>query len=178
RRRRRAGGRADGGAGAGRARRRLRRSRRGNGDGARAGDPLRGRRARVRRVEVETGHVSEHDVAVLGVGMHPWGKWGRNFAEYGIVAARDALADAGLDWSDVGFVSGADTMRQGYPGYVAGATFAQALGWSGARVSSCYAACASGASAMQIARAQILAGFCDVALVVGADTAPKGFFAP
>src|SRR5205085_166751 len=56
--------------------------------------------------------------------------------------------------------------------------FAQALGWSGARVSSCYAACASGAAAMQIARAQILAGFCDVALVVGADTAPKGFFAP
>jgi acetyl-CoA acetyltransferase len=28
------------------------------------------------------------------------------------------------------------------------------------------------------ARAQILAGFCDVALVVGADTSPKGFFAP
>ena len=122
--------------------------------------------------------MGERDVAVLGVGMHPWGKWGRNFAEYGIVAARDALADAGLEWTDVGFVSGADTMRQGYPGYVAGSTFAQALGWSGARVSSCYAACASGASAMQIARAQILAGFCDVALVVGADTAPKGFFAP
>jgi acetyl-CoA acetyltransferase len=31
---------------------------------------------------------------------------------------------------------------------------------------------------MQIARAQILAGFCDVALVLGADTTPKGFFAP
>ena len=30
------------------------------------------------------------------------------------------------------FVSGADTMRNGYPGYVAGATFAQALGWTGA----------------------------------------------
>ena len=28
------------------------------------------------------------------------------------------------------------------------------------------------------ARAQILAGFCDVALVIGADTTPKGFFAP
>jgi acetyl-CoA acetyltransferase len=28
------------------------------------------------------------------------------------------------------------------------------------------------------ARAQILAGLCDVALVVGADTTPKGFFAP
>src|SRR5437879_13616518 len=110
--------------------------------------------------------------------MHPWGKWGRNFVEYGLVAARAALDDAGLDWPDVQFVSGADTMRNGYPGYVAGSTFAQALGWTGARISSCYAACASGAAAMQIARAQILAGFCDVALVVGADTAPKGFFAP
>ena len=30
----------------------------------------------------------------------------------------------------------------------------------------------------QTARAQILAGFCDVALVVGADTTPKGFLAP
>ena len=119
-----------------------------------------------------------NDVAILGVGMHPWGKWGRNFVEYGITAARDALADAGLAWTDVQFVSGADTIRNGYPGFVAGATFAQALGWSGARVSSCYAACASGAHAIDAARAQILAGLCDVALVVGADTTPKGFFAP
>ena len=37
------------------------------------------------------------EVAVLGVGMHPWGKWGRNFVEYGVVAARAALADAGVD---------------------------------------------------------------------------------
>ena len=118
------------------------------------------------------------DVVVLGVGMHPWGKWGRNFVEYGIVAARAALADAGVDWRDVQFVSGADTMRNGYPGYVAGATFAQALGWSGARVASSYAACASGSTALQVARAQILAGLCDVALVVGADTTPKGFLAP
>jgi acetyl-CoA acetyltransferase len=117
-------------------------------------------------------------VAIAGVGMHPWGKWGRNFVEYGVHAARAALADAGLAWTDVQFVSGADTIRNGYPGFISGATFAQALGWSGARVSSCYAACASGASALQSARAQILAGFCDVALVVGADTTPKGFFAP
>ena len=118
------------------------------------------------------------DVAVLGVGMHPWGKWGRNFVEYGVAAAEAALADAGVAWSDVGYVAGADTIRNGYPGFIAGATFSQALGWKGSPVSSCYAACASGAHAIQIARAQILAGFCDVALVVGADTTPKGFFAP
>jgi acetyl-CoA acetyltransferase len=118
------------------------------------------------------------EVAVLGVGMHPWGKWGRNFVEYGIVAAREALADAGLGWTDIQFVSGADTVRNGYPGYVAGATFAQALGWQGAQVTSAYAACASGATAIDVARNRILAGLCDVALVVGADTTPKGFLAP
>src|SRR3954470_15331266 len=120
----------------------------------------------------------DRDVGGLGVGLHPWGKWGRNFVEYGVAAARDALADAAIEWRDIQFVSGADTIRNGYPGFIAGSTFAQALGWTGARVSSCYAACASGASALQIARAQILAGLCDVALVVGADTTPKGFFAP
>jgi acetyl-CoA acetyltransferase len=117
-------------------------------------------------------------IAVLGAGMHPWGKWGRPFVEYGLAAARDALSDAGLGWRDIQFVSGADTIRNGYPGFVSGATFAQALGWTGARVSSVYAACASGAAAIGSARAQILAGLCDVALVVGADTTPKGFFAP
>jgi len=121
---------------------------------------------------------TNRDVAILGAGMHPWGKWGRNFVEYGVVAAQAALADAGLSWADVEYVSGADTIRNGYPGFIAGATFAQALGWKGNRVSSCYAACASGAHAVNAARAQILAGFCEVALVVGADTTPKGFFAP
>ena len=118
------------------------------------------------------------EVAILGVGMHPWGKWGRSFVEYGVAAARDALADAGVAWTDIQFVAGGDTMRNGYPGYVAGATIAQALGWSGAQVASAYGACASGAQAISIARAQILAGLCDVALAVGADAAPKGFFAP
>jgi acetyl-CoA acetyltransferase len=118
------------------------------------------------------------DVAVLGVGMHPWGKWGRPFTEYGVVAARAALADAGLDWQVVDLVVGGETVRNGYAGYVAGATFAQALGWNGARVATSYAACATGAQALDTARARILAGLSEVALVVGADTTPKGFLAP
>jgi acetyl-CoA acetyltransferase len=118
------------------------------------------------------------EVAVLGVGLHPWGKWGHSFVEYGVHAARAALADAGVDWREIPFISGGATMRCGYPGYVAGATFAQALGWQGAEVNTSYAACATGSQALAAARARILSGDCELALVVGADTTPKGFLAP
>lgn len=119
-----------------------------------------------------------NEIAILGVGMHPWGKWGHSFVQYGVAAAREALADAGVPWQDITFVSGGATIRCGYPGYVAGATFAQALGWQGAEVNTSYAACASGSQALAAARTKILSGECDVALVVGADTTPKGFLAP
>jgi acetyl-CoA acetyltransferase len=118
------------------------------------------------------------EVAILGVGMHPWGKWGRNFVEYGVKAINDALKDAGIDWKDVGLVVGGETVRGGYPGYVAGSTFAQALGWTGVPVVTTYGACATGSQAINVARSYILAGMCDVAVAVGADAAPKGFFAP
>jgi acetyl-CoA acetyltransferase len=118
------------------------------------------------------------DVAVLGVGMHPWGKWGRSFVSYGVHAARAALKDSAVSWEDVDLIVGGETVRNGYGGYVAGATFAQALGWNGARVATSYAACATGAQALDTARARILAGLSEVALVVGADTTPKGFLAP
>ncbi len=101
-----------------------------------------------------TGEQREQ-VVVLGVGMHPWGKWGKPFAEYGVVAARAALADAGVEWSDVDYLAAGNTMRNGYPGYVAGSTLAQALGWTGIPVSSSYAACASGAVAIEAARPRI-----------------------
>ncbi len=119
-----------------------------------------------------------NEVVIAGVGMHPWGKWGRNFVEYGVHAARAALKDAGVAWKDVQFVSGGATIRNGYPGFVAGASIAQALGWQGAEVNTSYAACASGSQALAAARAKILAGHCEVALVVGADTTPKGFLKP
>ncbi len=127
---------------------------------------------------MSTPSTPENAVTVAGVGMHPWGKWGKNFVTYGVHAARAALADSGIPWTDVEMIVGGETVRNGYGGYVAGATFAQALGWNGARVATSYAACATGAQALDTARSRILAGQCDVALVVGADTTPKGFLAP
>jgi len=119
-----------------------------------------------------------NEVAILGVGMHPWGKWGRNFVEYGVHAIQAALRDAGLAWNDVDFLAAGETIRNGYPGYVAASSFSQAMGFRGIPIASCYAACASGSQAIEAARTRILAGMADVAVVAGADTTPKGFLAP
>lgn len=110
-------------------------------------------------------------VAILGSGMHPWGRWGRQVIEYAKVAARVAIADAGITPDDVGFLVAAGTVRCGYPGYVAASTLSRALGLRDVEAVTTYAACASGAQALAVARDRILAGGCDVALVVGADVA-------
>ena len=123
--------------------------------------------------------MSTSEIAVLGVGMHKWGKFpGKSFVDIGVEAARTALDDSGVDWDEIQFLSGANTVRNGYPGWVSAATFANALGFQGCQIASSYAACASGATALSIARSQILSGLCDVALVVGADQVAKGMFAP
>jgi len=96
--------------------------------------------------------VANHEVAILGVGMHPWGKWGRNFVEYGVHAAQAALADAGLGVREVQFLAAGETIRNGYPGFVAASSFAQALGYTGIPIASTYAACASGTQAIEAAR--------------------------
>ncbi|MBT96109.1 MAG: lipid-transfer protein [Acidimicrobiaceae bacterium] len=123
--------------------------------------------------------MSVAEIAVLGVGMHKWGKFpGKTFVDIGVEAANSALDDSGIGWDEIQFLSGANTVRNGYPGWVSASTFANALGFQGCQIASSYAACASGATALSIARSQILSGICDVALVIGADQVEKGMFAP
>ena len=157
-----------------------------HGDGAGARTALRGRRARVRRLAVGAGRdegsrpmSGDREIAVLGVGMHPWGKWGRNFVEYGVVAAQAALADAGVEWRDVQFVVGRRDRAQRLPRLRRGRDVR-----AGARLE-------RRAGRVVVRRVRVgrhrarrprgrrsSPGFCDVALVVGADTTPKGFLAP
>ena len=120
-----------------------------------------------------------NEVAVLGVGMHPVGQVGTEFRRVrnqGLPRrARGCRESHGRTFNSVpvprrcGTVIPATSPERPSP---------RPLGWSGARVATSYAACASGATGLNAARAQILAGLCDVALVVGADTTPKGFLAP
>lgn len=118
------------------------------------------------------------DVAIIGVGMHPYDKLGESFIHYGVHAARAALADADIDYNKVEFLAAGATLRGGYPGNVAASPFAEALGYTGIETMTCYAACASGSQALSAARDKILSGAIDCALVMGAESAPKGFFAP
>jgi acetyl-CoA acetyltransferase len=119
------------------------------------------------------------EVAILGVGMHPWGKWPeRSFIDFGLVAANNALKDARLEWKDIQFVAAGQTIYSGGMGLLAASNLAQEMGWTGIPVMSTFNACATGAYAMDAARARILAGSCDIALCIGMDIAPKGFFGP
>ena len=144
---------------------------------------LRGRRRRVPRLEVAAGTsepMSDATSPSSASGMHPWGKWGRNFVEYGVAAARDALADAGLDWT---------RRRSSWPAATPSATATPATSParrsrrpSAGRARAWRAATPPAPRARSAHRAsrapRSWPGSCDVALVVGADTTPKGFFAP
>lgn len=50
-----------------------------------------------------------NDVAIIGVGLHPFGRFGEKTAfDMGAEAIDLALADAGIGWSDVGFAFGGE----------------------------------------------------------------------
>ena len=51
-------------------------------------------------------------VAVLGVGMHPWGKWGRPFHEYGVEAAFEQVQVATARWIKCGDVKKLEEFRE------------------------------------------------------------------
>jgi acetyl-CoA C-acetyltransferase len=48
-----------------------------------------------------------HDVAIIGVGLHPFGRFaGKSAIDMGAEAIRTALKDAGAEWKDVQFAFG------------------------------------------------------------------------
>ena len=44
-----------------------------------------------------------NDVAIIGVGLHPFGRFDKTAMEMGAEAIQFALADAGVDWKDIQF---------------------------------------------------------------------------
>lgn len=117
------------------------------------------------------------EVAVVGVGMHPWGKFAdRSVTDLCRVAVDSALADAGVAWRDVEAVAAASSRFSGGKGWgLNGNDVVEDLGSTGIPVYNMSAGCAAGGNAFNIGYSLVAGGMYDVVLVVGGEKMPKGF---
>lgn len=110
------------------------------------------------------------NVAIVGIGIHPFGRHDASGMDQGVFAARQALADAGIDWSDVQYAFGGS--------YAAGNadTMVSRLGLTGVPFINVANGCATGGSALISAYNAINAGAADVVMAIGFDKHPRGAF--
>ena len=113
------------------------------------------------------------DVAVVGLGIHPFGRHeGVSGLEMAAIAARRALADAGLRWEQVDFAAGGSDAGGNAD------TTVSTLGLTGLPFINVKNGCATGGSALATAHAMLASGAAETALVVGFDKHPPGAFNP
>ncbi len=113
------------------------------------------------------------DVAVVGLGIHPFGRHpGVSGLEMAAHAVRAALADAGIGWEQVDFAAGGSDSAGNAD------TMVSVLGLTGVPFINVKNGCATGGSALTTAHAVLSAGNADTALVVGFDKHPPGAFNP
>jgi len=111
------------------------------------------------------------DVAIVGVGLHPFGRFGETTGiEMGAVAIRNALADAGVAWSDIQFAFAGSYEIDNPDAVVA------LLGLTGIPFTDVYNGCATAASALTLAANTIRLGDHDLGIAVGMDKHPPGAF--
>ena len=112
-----------------------------------------------------------HDVAIIGVGLHPFGRFdGKSAMEMGVDAITAAVADAGVTWNDIQFgVGGSWTVAN--PDATVGM-----VGLSGIPFTNVFNACATAASATKMCADGIRLGDYDIGIAVGLDKHPRGAF--
>jgi len=111
-------------------------------------------------------------VSIIGIGIHPFGRTPqRSGMEQGVVAARAALADAGLSWQDVQYAFGGSSSAGNAD------TMVSRLGLTGLPFINVANGCATGGSALLGAYMALSSGQADVALAVGFDKHEPGAFA-
>jgi acetyl-CoA C-acetyltransferase len=112
------------------------------------------------------------DVAIVGAGIHPFGRHPVSGLEQGARATRAALADAGIEWSRVEYAFGGSAAAGDAD------TLVSRLGLTGVPFINVANGCATGGSALISAYNAIRAGAADVVLAVGFDKHPRGAFDP
>jgi acetyl-CoA C-acetyltransferase len=110
-------------------------------------------------------------VAIVGVGIHPFGRTPeRSGMQQGAYAARLAMQDAGVAFKDMQFAVGGS-----YSGGNADA-MGNELGLTGLPFTNILNACATGGSSLLSASKEIKSGEADIGLVVGFDKHARGAF--
>jgi acetyl-CoA acetyltransferase len=110
-------------------------------------------------------------VAIVGIGMHPFGRHeGVSGRAQGAYAVRAALADAGVGWTDIRFAFGGSQSAGDAD------TLVSDLGLTGLPFINVANGCATGGSALTMADSAIRAGAYDLGLAVGFDKHPRGAF--
>ncbi len=128
---------------------------------------------RGRAKEVKYGR----EVAVLGIGMHPWGMFpNKDFPELAAHALQEALRDAELTWKDVEFVSSGVDQWRGTSGLYSGNEIAFRFGETGIPILNLSNACATGVYSLKAACDQVRLGQYDIAVAIGAGKSPGGMF--
>ena len=112
-----------------------------------------------------------NDVAIVGIGMHPFGRHEISGMEQGAIAVRTACADAGINWQDVQFAVGG-SMAAGNPDRMV-----SMLGLTGLQFVNVTNGCATGGTALSTAYNMITAGIYDLGIAIGYDKHPRGAFA-
>jgi acetyl-CoA acetyltransferase len=112
------------------------------------------------------------DVAIVGAGIHPFGRHPISGLEQGAQASRAALADAGIEWSRVEYAFGGSAAAGDAD------TLVSRLGLTGVPFINVANGCATGGSALISAYNAIRAGAADIVLAVGFDKHPRGAFDP
>ena len=117
------------------------------------------------------------EVAVLGLGMHPWGKFpDKSVTKMCREATLAALADAGVAWREIEAVSAASSRFSGGKGWgLNGNDVVEEMGSTGIPVYNLSAGCAAGGNAFNIGTLLVASGQHDTVLVVGGEKMPKGF---
>jgi acetyl-CoA acetyltransferase len=117
------------------------------------------------------------DVAVVGVGMHAFGKFkDRSVTQLCRVAVEAALQDAGVDWRQIEAVAAASSRFSGGKGWgLNGNDVVEDMGSTGVPVYNLSAGCAAGGNAFNVGYALVAGGVYDMLLVVGGEKMPKGF---
>jgi len=127
--------------------------------------------------------VKNRQVAIVGMGLHPWGVWpDKSMAELGTYAIQNALNDAGLNWRQVdAMVAGAYlwmSQQAGVPGALMGTSITSLLGRTGIPCSNVINACATGQNLLREACMTVASGDFDCVVAVGSDRSAGGFFRP